>query len=621
MTRFRPRHAALAVALVALAPAARAADLERTNVFPPQDKHVHASSIVEAPDGGLVAVWFHGSGERSANDVVVQGARRAPGAAEWGPVFVAADTAGVPDCNPVLHVDARGRLVLFWVVVRANGWEHSILKYRVAEEWSGEGSPKWTWQDIALLDPGDDFPERLSKGLRLAGFRQDMWGEYAHPYDRLLVEAAKDPVRRGVGWMTRARPIVLATAPAAGRTLLPLYSDGYNVSLVAISDDDGESWRPSAPLIGLGNIQPTLAERRDGSIVALMRDSGGAPSRVMQSVSTDGGANWTIAKDTDLPNPGSSLALADLRDGRWALVLNDTEHGRHRISAYLSADEGRTWTRRRVLDESEPGEGGYGYPTAIVARDGAIHATYTRQTDAGKTIAHVRFPPEWIEEGEPVPAPGDPPAAFVNGEGPGWVPLGEADFVNVNCAPDTWTWDGDRTHCTGNPVGVIRSAKTYRNFELVARWRHLQAGGNSGIFLWATEKSFADLPPGKLPRGGIEVQVLDHGYSEQYEKQTGKKGDWFTTNGDVFPVGDSAMKPFPPLSPDGSRSFPRKNLSRGTPEWNHYYVRAIEGEVRLWVNGEEVSGGSDAEPREGYLCLESEGAPVEFEGIRIRELP
>jgi hypothetical protein len=81
------------------------------------------------------------------------------------------------------------------------------------------------------------------------------------------------------------------------------------------------------------------------------------------------------------------------------------------------------------------------------------------------------------------------------------------------------------------------------------------------------------------------------------------------------------MTPFPPAAPDGKRSFPRKELSKGVGEWNHYYIRAINGEVRLWVNGEEVSGGTGCEPRTGYLCLESEGSPVEFRNLRIRELP
>lgn len=217
--------------------------------------------------------------------------------------------------------------------------------------------------------------------------------------------------------------------------------------------------------------------------------------------------------------------------------------------------------------------------------------------------------------------PAAAPKAFVDGTGPGWKDLGEKDFVKVNCDDDTFAWKEGTVHCTGKPVGVVRSAQKVTNFELVAQWRHLKSGGNSGIFVWASEEALTGLAPNSLPPGGIEVQVLDHGYTEQFEKATGKKADWFTTNGDVFPVGKSKMKPFAPVSPDGSRSFPRKNLSKGVGQWNHYYVRAINGEVRLWVNGEEVSGGTECDPRTGYLCLESEGSPVEFKGLRIRELP
>lgn len=213
------------------------------------------------------------------------------------------------------------------------------------------------------------------------------------------------------------------------------------------------------------------------------------------------------------------------------------------------------------------------------------------------------------------------PRAFLDGSGPGWRSLGEADFTPVNGDPDTWSWKDGVVHCTGTPVGVTRTVKPVENFELVAQWRHLRSGGNSGIFVWAPAEAMEDLPRGKLPRGGIEVQVLDHGYADQYEQKTGKKGTSFTTNGDVFPVGTSKMTPFPPTSPNGSRSFPSKNLSKGVGEWNHYYVRGINGEIRLWVNGEEVSGGSGCTPRAGYLCLESEGAPVEFRQLRIRELP
>ena len=215
----------------------------------------------------------------------------------------------------------------------------------------------------------------------------------------------------------------------------------------------------------------------------------------------------------------------------------------------------------------------------------------------------------------------DLPKATIDGSGLGWRELTEADFTHVNCDPETWTWKDGVISCTGTPVGVTRTKEPLKNFEIVVQWRHLSSGGNSGLFIWASEAALAKLPRGSLPPGGIEVQVLDHGYTKQFENSSGKKADWFTTNGDVFPVGASKMTPFAPLSPDGSRSYPRKNLSLGTPEWNHYYVRAINGELRLWVNGEEVSGGRDCQPSSGYLCLESEGAPLEFKNLRIRELP
>ncbi|MHB1423721.1 MAG: 3-keto-disaccharide hydrolase [Gemmataceae bacterium] len=213
------------------------------------------------------------------------------------------------------------------------------------------------------------------------------------------------------------------------------------------------------------------------------------------------------------------------------------------------------------------------------------------------------------------------PKAFIDGAGPDWKQMVAEDFVNVNCDEDTWTWKGGDVHCTGKPIGVCRTKKRYTNFELVAQWRHNKSAGNSGIFVWVPEEALKDLRPGQLPSAGIEVQILDHGYAVEYEKQTKKKADWFTTHGDVFPVGKSKMRPFPPTSPNGSRGFPRKNRSKGVGEWNHYYVRAINGEIRLWVNGEEVSGGNRIEPRTGYLCLESEGSSIDFKELRLRELP
>lgn len=213
------------------------------------------------------------------------------------------------------------------------------------------------------------------------------------------------------------------------------------------------------------------------------------------------------------------------------------------------------------------------------------------------------------------------PKAFVDGNGPGWKQLTLDDFDNFNGEPETWSMQDGLICTTGKPIGVARSKKKYTNLEIVAEWRHLEHAGNSGIFLWAPDSAFEGIKPGQLPKGGIEVQILDHGYAENFEKKNGKKSDWFSTHGDIFPVGTSKLKPFEPTSANGARSFPRKELSKPSPEWNHYYVRAINGEVRLWVNGEEVSGGNQADPATGYMCLEAEGAPAQFRNLRVRELP
>lgn len=212
-------------------------------------------------------------------------------------------------------------------------------------------------------------------------------------------------------------------------------------------------------------------------------------------------------------------------------------------------------------------------------------------------------------------------AYIVDDTQPGWRSLVEGDFAKVNSADDTWSWKDGVLHCTGQPVSVIRTSEQFQNFELVVEWMHEQPAGNSGVFVWATPESIDRLTEAGKPGlpDGIEVQVLDHDFTTRM-KARGQKTDWFGTNGDVFPV-RVKMNPFPPLSPNKSRSYPRRHMANGHGKWNHYYIRAINGEVRLWVNGEEVSGGTGCEPSQGYLCLESEGSPIQFRKIRIRELP
>ncbi|MEZ6072861.1 MAG: sialidase family protein [Pirellulales bacterium] len=360
-------------------------------IFPLQDQHVHSSSIVQCPNGDLLVCWYHGSGERSANDVRVEGARQRKGESTWSPIFLMADVPGMPDCNPVLHVDAQQRLWLFWAQVVGNRWEHCLTRYRRAAEFQADGAPKWDWQDVISLLPGDDFPEHIREGFKAIGFEQGAWGEYALPYDEMIVEAARDPYKRQKGWMPRNH---VAELPS-GRMLLPLYSDGFNLSLVAISDDAGETWRASQPIVGVGPIQPSIVRRKNGELVAYFRDGGGGPGRVQISTSDDEGETWTAAVDTDILNPSGSMEVIRLTSGNWVMVNNDVEEDRRQLAVTLSTDEGTTWGPAKYLDRDE--QNSYGYPSMIQTADGRIHVTYTYTIRGkGETIKHVVFDEDWL---------------------------------------------------------------------------------------------------------------------------------------------------------------------------------------------------------------------------------
>src|SRR5262245_34570412 len=88
------------------------------------------------------------------------------------------------------------------------------------------------------------------------------------------------------------------------------------------------------------------------------------------------------------------------------------------------------------------------------------------------------------------------PKATIDGTGPGWNKLVEADFINVNCDPETWSWKDGVLHTTGKPIGVLQYKKKLTNFEFVLQWRHLTVGGNSGVYVWASEESLKKIKPG-----------------------------------------------------------------------------------------------------------------------------
>ena len=355
-------------------------------IFAPEAIHNHSSSIVELPNGDLLVCWYNGSGERQADDVKIEGARLRKGAKTWSPRFPLYDTPGFPDTNPTLYVDSQQRLWLFWGLIVANEWHSAILKYvRSDSAWNVPGAPKWQWSSEILLKPVnilDRTKQYLTERNAATGERVDK-----------LIERAGDKYFSRMGWFTRTHPIELPS----GRFVLPLYSDGYSFGLMGLSDDHGQTWEASEPIIGGGGVQPSVVRRKSGELVAYLRDNGPPPKRILVSTSKDDGKSWTFAEDSELPNPGSSVEAIALKDGRWIIVYNDTEKARNSLAVSMSDDEGKTWKWTRHIEKAD--KGSFHYPSVIQTRDGMIHVTYSNYT-GGKpdlqTISRARFNVDWV---------------------------------------------------------------------------------------------------------------------------------------------------------------------------------------------------------------------------------
>lgn len=303
----------------------------------------HCSTALMLRNGDLLAGYYAGEGEARPDAAWVL-ARKAAGSAEWGPLSIVADASGKPEGNGILFENARGEVVLVW------GTMHGKL--------DGPYGPGVRWVTCDLkMKVSDD-----------AGVT---WSE-----DRMI--------ETELGHVPHSKPIRLANGSIIFGTE---FKGGY--SRFWISTDEGHSWSETGPLSGEPNQHPTLIERSDGSVLALLRPSG-KHSRVLRSVSDDGGHTWSDAVLTDLPCPHAAIDAVKLADGRVALVWNNNADARNPLTLTVSEDEGETWVATRDLIA---GEGSFHYPAIIEGTPGRLHVTFTNNR---RTIDHVELSTEWI---------------------------------------------------------------------------------------------------------------------------------------------------------------------------------------------------------------------------------
>lgn len=207
------------------------------------------------------------------------------------------------------------------------------------------------------------------------------------------------------------------------------------------------------------------------------------------------------------------------------------------------------------------------------------------------------------------------PAALPDEAVPSFRPLFNgkdlSGFVDVNTSEDTWWIEDGILKTTGEPIGVIRTEKQYQNFILDIEWRHMEPGGNSGVFVWSNGTSHEDSPYPK----GMEVQMLDTQWAEINDRPVEY------VHGHLFPAMNlEGTIPDNPSEIEG-RSYALENRVNGTGEWNRYIVVCVDGTIKLAVNGKFVNGIRSPKRKKGYICPESEGSEMHFRKIDIMELP
>ncbi|MBX3440283.1 MAG: exo-alpha-sialidase [Planctomycetaceae bacterium] len=402
----------VAIACLVICPAMFAAEpsYHAEDIFPafdPRGVHVHASAIVVCPNGDLRAVWYANGDElpspqfytadRDKHDNVrIMGSRKAKGGDAWEEPFVMNDTFGTSDNNPTLAIDQAGRLWLFHTTMLAAPdwtWGGSVLQYLISTDYDEPGAP--VWRKTSLLLPRPLGLDRVIQDLEDGFNNPDDAERSGAPSERLRQYLSALKARVGetrfqrIGWMPRAHPLIRSD----GTLILPLSNENFNIPMMALTSDGGQTWTFSNPVPGIGMLQPSLVEFPDGEIHAYFRNSD-RRHRIKRSVSTDGGLTWSTPELTDRLHPGGGVEVLLLKSGNLALVYNNKESSpRDKLAIALSTDRGQTWQWERQLEDTPNAR--FDYPSIAQADDGTIHVSYSWEL---RTIKHAEFNEEWIQQ-------------------------------------------------------------------------------------------------------------------------------------------------------------------------------------------------------------------------------
>jgi predicted neuraminidase len=319
------------------------------NYTPESRKFTGISSLAVSPGGQMWAVWYAGKtpGEDLNNYVIV--ATSGDDGKTWEEVLIIdPDGAGpVRAYDPEVWIDPEGKLWVFWAQAAPSSGTWSLVK---------EGTLAGVWA-LKIDDPETNEPE---------------WNT---------------PFRITDGVMM-CKPIVLST----GEWVLPvsMWKMEKESARMVVSPDSGKSWEIRGGASVPDNVRSfdehMIVERKDGSLWMLIRTKYG----IGESLSFDKGYNWSPLVPSRIQHPAARFFIRRLNSGNLLLVKHgpiDMKTWRSHLMAFISKDDGHSWSNGLLLDERP----GVSYPDGQQISDGTIYITYDYNRTKDQNILMTSF--------------------------------------------------------------------------------------------------------------------------------------------------------------------------------------------------------------------------------------
>lgn len=183
----------------------------------------------------------------------------------------------------------------------------------------------------------------------------------------------------------------------------------------------------------------------------------------------------------------------------------------------------------------------------------------------------------------------------------GWSFVVKPDKDGKRADPkDTWGVKDGVLHCTGKPNGCIVTKKEYADYTLTLKWRWPATPGNSGVLLHVQDEKYWPT--------SVEAQLLN-----------GRAGDFLLNNMPAARLDVDKARHDPKLDRRFLRVEPKEPPEKKAGEWNECAITCRGSDITFVVNGVRVNEGKNCSFKSGRIALQSEGAPVEFKDVVLRQ--